>query len=88
MNRAESSHRRGANGTSTGGQAADVRGGFTCDLENPYEGLGDRDKALEWFEKTFADRSMHVWVIRDPRLDQIRGDSRFALIMRRMGLPQ
>jgi len=53
-----------------------------------YEGLGDRDRAIEWFKKAFADRSMHIWVLPDPRLDQIRTDPRFALLMRRMGLPR
>lgn len=53
-----------------------------------YEGLGERDKALHWFEKAFAERSMHVWILSDPRLDQIRTEPRFKQLMRRMGLPQ
>jgi TolB-like protein/DNA-binding winged helix-turn-helix (wHTH) protein/Tfp pilus assembly protein PilF len=52
-----------------------------------YEGLGERDKALQWFEKAFSERSMHVWILSDPRLDQIRTEPRFKDLMRRMGLP-
>jgi TolB-like protein/DNA-binding winged helix-turn-helix (wHTH) protein/Tfp pilus assembly protein PilF len=53
-----------------------------------YEGLGERDLALQWFEKAFAQRSMHAWILPDPRLDQIRTEPRFNALMRRMGLPQ
>ena len=52
-----------------------------------YEGLGARDKALQWFEKAFSERSMHAWILSDPRLDQIRTEPRFKDLMRRMGLP-
>jgi TolB-like protein/DNA-binding winged helix-turn-helix (wHTH) protein/Tfp pilus assembly protein PilF len=51
-----------------------------------YEGLGDRDRAFECFEKAFAERSMHAWVLPDPRLDQIRTEPRFQKLMRGMGL--
>ncbi len=52
-----------------------------------YEGLGERDKALQWFEKACSERSMHAWILSDPRLDQIRTEPRFKDLMRRMGLP-
>jgi hypothetical protein len=53
-----------------------------------YEGLGQRDRALQWFEKAVAERSMNTWILPDPRLDQIRTEPRFKNLMRRMGLPQ
>ncbi len=53
-----------------------------------YEGLGERDQALQWFEKAYAERSMHAWILPDPRLDRIRTEPRFKNLMRRMGLPQ
>ena len=53
-----------------------------------YEGLGERDRAIQWFEKAYAERSFHDWVLADPRLDNIRTDPRFKDILRRMGLPQ
>lgn len=53
-----------------------------------HEGLGDRDRAFQWFAKAYAERSMHSWVYPDPRNDPLRSDPRFKDLMRRMGLPQ
>ena len=53
-----------------------------------YEGVGQRDRAIQWFEKAYAERSFHDWVLADPRLDNIRTYPRFKSIMRRMGLRQ
>jgi TolB-like protein/DNA-binding winged helix-turn-helix (wHTH) protein len=53
-----------------------------------YEGLGERDRALQWFEKACAERSINGWILPDPQLDQIRTEPRFKNLMRRMGLPQ
>ena len=53
-----------------------------------YEGLGERELALQWFEKACAERSMNGWILPDPRLDQIRTEPRFKNLMRRMGFPQ
>jgi tetratricopeptide (TPR) repeat protein len=53
-----------------------------------YVGLGDRDRAFEWFEKALAEHSVHGWVLPDPRLDPIRSDPRFRSMLRRMGLAQ
>jgi len=53
-----------------------------------YEGLGERDRALQCFEKACAERSINVWTLPDPRLDQIRTEPRFKNLLRRMGLPQ
>ena len=53
-----------------------------------YEGLGERDRAIQWFEKAYAERSINGWILPDPRLDNIRTDPRFKDILRRMGLPQ
>jgi tetratricopeptide (TPR) repeat protein len=51
-----------------------------------YVGLDDRDRAFDWFEKACEERSLHAWVLPDPRLDPIRSDPRFKSIMRRMHL--
>jgi TolB-like protein/DNA-binding winged helix-turn-helix (wHTH) protein len=53
-----------------------------------YEGLGDRNEALVWYEKAVAERSMNIWILPDPRLDSIRTEPRFKELMRRMGLPR
>lgn len=52
-----------------------------------YEGLGERDHAIEWFERAYKERSMNGWILPDQRLDAIRSDPRFKDIMRRMGSP-
>jgi TolB-like protein/DNA-binding winged helix-turn-helix (wHTH) protein/Tfp pilus assembly protein PilF len=51
-----------------------------------YEGLGERDHALQWFERAYKERSMNGWILPDQRLDAIRSDPRFQDIMRRMRL--
>lgn len=53
-----------------------------------YEGLGDRVRAPQWFEKAVAERSMNIWILPDQRLGPIRTDPRFENLMRRMGLSQ
>jgi TolB-like protein/DNA-binding winged helix-turn-helix (wHTH) protein/tetratricopeptide (TPR) repeat protein len=53
-----------------------------------YVGLDNRDRAFEWFERACAERSLHSWILPDPRLDQIRTEPRFKQLVRRMGLPQ
>jgi hypothetical protein len=53
-----------------------------------YEGLGERDKALEWYEKAYEERSMNLWLLPDPQLDSIRSDPRFKRILRGMGFAQ
>jgi len=53
-----------------------------------YEGLGEREPSLRWFEKACAEHSMNVWLLPDPRLNSIRSEPRFREILRRMDLPQ
>jgi TolB-like protein/DNA-binding winged helix-turn-helix (wHTH) protein len=53
-----------------------------------YEGLGEREQALRWFEKAYAERSMNIWILPDPQLDGIRAHPRFQKILRGMGLLQ
>jgi serine/threonine protein kinase/tetratricopeptide (TPR) repeat protein len=53
-----------------------------------YAGLGERDKAFEWLEKSYADRSIGVGfgTIVDPMFDPLRSDPRFQDLLRRMNL--
>lgn len=53
-----------------------------------YEGLGERERALQWFEKAVTERSINFWILPDPRFDRIRTEPRFKDLMRRMGLPR
>jgi eukaryotic-like serine/threonine-protein kinase len=52
-----------------------------------YAGLGDKDRAFAWLEKGFQDKSglLH-FIVTDAPFDPLRGDPRFADLLRRMGL--
>jgi tetratricopeptide (TPR) repeat protein len=52
-----------------------------------YIGLGDRDKAFEWMEKSYQDRTNGMaWLAVWPGFDPIRTDPRFDIYLRRIGL--
>jgi len=49
-----------------------------------YGGLGQKDKAFEWLQKAYEERS--IYSLRDPAYDPLRSDPRFAHLLRRMNL--
>jgi len=52
-----------------------------------YLGLGDRDEALGWLEKAYAEHSTELTSLRvHPGYDSIRGDPRFQDLLRRVNL--
>jgi eukaryotic-like serine/threonine-protein kinase len=52
------------------------------------EALGERRRAFAWLEEAVEDRAEDVvYLDRDPRLERLRGDRRFARIRRGVGLP-
>lgn len=52
-----------------------------------YATLGEKDRAFEWLEKVYQERSYYVVFLNvDPGLDSLRGDPRFAELVRRIGL--
>ena len=52
-----------------------------------YAGLGEKNLALQWLEKSYMERSHWlVWLKLDPRWDNIRSDPHFQDIVRRVGL--
>jgi TolB-like protein/Tfp pilus assembly protein PilF len=58
-------------------------------LANVYIGLGEKDKAFEWLEKAFEERSNYVAYLKVfPIVDPLRSDPRFADLLRRVGLPE
>ncbi|MBX3295185.1 MAG: tetratricopeptide repeat protein [Acidobacteria bacterium] len=53
-----------------------------------YAGLGEKDKAFEWLEKDFQSRSGELAFIRwYMQFESLRGDPRYAELLKRMGLP-
>ncbi len=55
-----------------------------------YAGLGDKEKALTWLERAYAERSYYlpVYLTTDTRLDGLHSDPRFKVLIRRVGLPE
>ena len=52
-------------------------------LAGIYLGLGESDRAFEWFERACAQRCSMIGTLKvDPALDPIRGDARFAALLR------
>lgn len=51
-----------------------------------YAGLGENDRAFEWLEKAYEDRSGPPFLAIDLMLDSLRSDPRFADLARRKGL--
>ncbi|WP_263366681.1 protein kinase domain-containing protein [Edaphobacter bradus] len=55
-----------------------------------YAGLGDKNKAFEYLEKAYQERSPDIpyFLKADLRVDSLRSDPRFQDLVRRVGLPQ
>jgi TolB-like protein/DNA-binding winged helix-turn-helix (wHTH) protein/Tfp pilus assembly protein PilF len=52
-----------------------------------YAGLGDKDQALAWLEKAYAQHSNELTALKvDPGYDNLRSDPRFQTLLRRVGL--
>jgi serine/threonine protein kinase/tetratricopeptide (TPR) repeat protein len=51
-----------------------------------YGGLGERDKAFEWLEKSFKERDHWLTYLKtSPVVDNLRSDPRFPKMLKRMG---
>ncbi len=68
------------------------RGGFVAAsvVAASYARAGDKDKAFEWLDKAYAERDGEdITLLKcDPSFRNLRGDPRFADLLRRMGLPE
>jgi adenylate cyclase len=54
-----------------------------------YAGLGDKDKAFEWLEKAYQERSDTLaWFKFDPESKGLQSDPRFAPLMRKIGFTE
>ena len=52
-------------------------------------GLGDKDQAFAWLDHAYDERSSYLtWLTTDQQLDGLRSDSRFAVLVKRIGLPE
>ena len=52
-----------------------------------YAGLGDKDHAFEWLERSYRDRAWDITYLKvDPVFDNLHTDPRFADLVRRVGL--
>ena len=54
---------------------------------NAYLGLGNNEKAFAWLERAYGERSQILQCVKvHPFFDPLRGDPRFADLVRRVGL--
>ena len=54
-----------------------------------YAGLGENERALDWLEKAYADRSNAIVFLKvDPQLDTLRSYPRFHELQRKLRLPE
>ncbi len=66
---------------------ADTKNVSPQDIALIYSAIGDREKAFEWLEKSYEERT--PWLIElniDPVFDAIRDDPRFHDLAKRVGL--
>jgi tetratricopeptide (TPR) repeat protein len=60
----------------------------TFSIASAYARLGERDRAFEWLERAYAERSPGMPHVRELlQFDSLRSDPRFADLLRRIGLP-
>jgi TolB-like protein/tetratricopeptide (TPR) repeat protein len=52
-----------------------------------YAGLGEKDRAFQWLERAYQERSGSVRYLKvEPRLDGLRSDPRFAALLKKVDL--
>jgi hypothetical protein len=53
-----------------------------------YAGLGDTERAFAFLDAAYRERSHWLmWLKRDPRWNDMRGDVRFQSLVKKIGLP-
>jgi tetratricopeptide (TPR) repeat protein len=67
-----------------------ARSPYVCPYEvaGVYAQLGDKERALDWLDKAYRNRSCLYWIRQDPRFDSIRSDPRFQELLAKMNFPQ
>ena len=62
--------------------------GSQYEIANVYAWRGENDKAVEWLEHSYQQRTSDlVYIKHDPLLDSLRDDPRFKAILREMNFP-
>jgi len=52
-------------------------------------GLGEKEKALDWLEKSYQDQESACWYLKvDPIYDSVRNEPRFQALLKKVGLDQ
>lgn len=57
------------------------------DIAVVYAGLGDRNSAFRWFEEAYEQRVFRIIELVLPMFDNLRSDTRWQDLVRRIGLP-
>jgi TolB-like protein/DNA-binding winged helix-turn-helix (wHTH) protein/Flp pilus assembly protein TadD len=67
-----------------------ARSPYVCPYEvaGVYAQLGDKDRAFDWLDKAYRNRSCLYWLRVDPRFDSIRSDPRFPELLAKMNFPK
>jgi tetratricopeptide (TPR) repeat protein len=52
-----------------------------------YSGLGDRERAIAWLRKAYAEGSTEIIYLRTPTWDSLRSEPEFIELMKDVGLP-
>lgn len=67
-------------------EEAKAEGPASFDLAEIYAQLGEKDKAFEWLEKAFEQRTYTMMYLKvAPNLDSIRSDQRYVNLLGRLG---
>ena len=54
-----------------------------------YNGLGEEDETFAWLERGYKERDARMVFLKvDPKWNNLRGDSRFQDLLRRVGFTQ
>ena len=52
-----------------------------------YLGVGEKEKALDWLDKSYQDQESACWYLTvDPIYDSVRKEPRFQAILKKIGL--
>jgi TolB-like protein/Tfp pilus assembly protein PilF len=60
-----------------------------ADIAYDYAAMGEKDQAFVWLEKAYAEKSDNLeWIKVNRKVESLRPDPRYAVLVKKMGLPQ